>query len=123
MDFVLQAGFSGIAIIAVTLFLTLFGILFIAVTRSKRVTILFAVVSFLPLLIGLSGTYMGERMIDEQMRIETAVSSPDEQPHPEDVEVIGRQEAKSPTYLGLAATTLLLAISGCGMVFARKPAA
>lgn len=122
MDFILQSGICGLVIALVTLLLALLALLFIGVTKSRRVAALFAVASFVPFLIGLSGTYLAEQRIEEELRIENALAKPRAHDHPDDEEVVGRQQAKVCSYLGLGSTALLLALCGLGVVVGRRPA-
>lgn len=121
IDFFLNSGIFGIAIIVGSLVHCFVGALFVLVTRSRRVAILFTAAAFLPLLVGLSGSYIGIRAAEESYRQKQLLMKPETKLQMEDLLQVSKQEAMIPAYLGGAASVILLCLGVCGIAMTKRP--
>ncbi len=116
MDLFLNSGIFGLAIVMAFLLLLVAGIVIVATTRSRATATTFALLAFLPLLIGLFGTSIGYRKVDAAAQM----LPPEIAEHPQSVVAAGRREARIPVYLGAGASAALLVVAGCGIALTRK---
>jgi len=120
MDLFLKSGIFGLLIVAFFVLLLMTGIVVVAITRSRRATITFALLAFAPLFLGLCGTYLGNRQVD-RIAGEHGLPMPAEGPHySQSAVAAGRREAWSPTYLGSGATAALLVVFGFAFALTKK---
>lgn len=116
MDLLLESGIFGLLILLVSPALLLGGVLTLALTRSRKFLAIFAALAFLPLLLGLCGTWLGYRQIDAavaagQIRVPG---------HPQGIFVHARREARSAAWLGGMATAGLLVAAGMGILVVKE---
>ncbi|MCH7225990.1 hypothetical protein [Haloferula sp. A504] len=121
MDIFLRSGICGLLIILCFVILVVTAAILIPLTRSRRVVGVLALLAFLPILLGLCGTWLGYRQVDAV--IDAAVEAGQTQflDHPQGVVACGRQEARYSSYLGAGATAALLVIAGIASVVTRPP--
>ena len=109
--FINICGFSGILILLVTIILLITGIVIVSLSRSKKMLILFAILSLLPLSLGVLAT--------SKARLNKCSSS---EPGSSSYNAYQENcaEAKYPTYLGAGSSALLLFIAGIGAIKKKK---
>ena len=115
MDFLLKSGPFGWLIIVSFSLLLVTGIFVVSITRSRRAIFTFALLAFLPLVLGLLGTFIG----NIQVSIETQ-RSPSDPEYARSMRAEARRESWNPTYLGLGASAALLLAVGCGIALTKK---
>jgi hypothetical protein len=115
MDLLLKSGIFGILIILIFSLLLVTGVVVVAITRSRRALITFALLALSPLILGVLGTCIGNMLVSKDTQRFPA--------NPEAaraMETKARREAWMPTYLGSGATVALLMVGGCGIAFTKK---
>lgn len=117
MDILLRSGIFGLLIVLCFVVLMVTAAILIPLTRSRRFVGVLTLLAFLPILLGLCGTWLGYRQVDAAVE-EGHVRFSD---HPQGVLAQGRREARYSSYLGTAATTMLLLVAGIGAVVIRPP--
>ena len=112
MNFFLNSGIFGLLIVVVFIVLMVTWVVILVTARSRRAMVLFGLLAFLPLLLGLVGTCLGRMHVNAYAREwgSTIVE------HEQSVVAVGRRETWAPTWLGSGATVILLLAAGCGMV-------
>ncbi|MDT8392075.1 MAG: hypothetical protein RRC34_16355 [Lentisphaeria bacterium] len=118
MDMLLKSGIFGLLVVLSFPVIFVVGLILVAIIRSKRAATVFALLAFLPLLLGLCGTALGYRQISAA--VAAGQISPEAANHPQGIVAVGRHEARYSTYLGLAASAILLAFAGCGVAITRS---
>jgi hypothetical protein len=112
IEFIKVCGIVGIVILLLTPVLLLVDVLIAVLCKSRKPLAIFAVVAFIPLLLGLLGTAAGYSQV---RRVSQTLESPD-------IALIqhGRAQARYTTYLGAGSTGLLLLIVVMGMAQKKK---
>jgi uncharacterized membrane protein YdfJ with MMPL/SSD domain len=111
MEVLIKSGPIGFLIIVIFSLLLVSGIVVVSIRPSRRVLFTFALLAFLPLLLGLLGTFIGNTQVPMSYNDpETARA----------MEAKSRRDARMPTYLGSGASAALLMAAGCGMALTKK---
>ena len=114
IEFIKVCGIVGFIILLLTPVLLLLGILIAVLCKSRKPLAIFAVVAFIPLLLGLLGTAAGYSQVHSVSgRLE-----------PPDAALIqhGRAQARYTSYLGAGCTILLWLICALGAATKRENA-
>ena len=120
MDLLLKSGIFGLLILLVSPALLLGGVLALALTQSRKFLAIFAALAFLPLLLGLCGTWLGYRQIDAVVDAAREAGHTIYPDHPQGLVAQGRREARSSSWLGGMATAGLLVAAGMGILVVKE---
>jgi len=99
--FYASCGVVGLAIVGLAAFVFIAGLLTMILAKSRTAVLLVLVLALLPLLVGIAGTLSGYR------NVELAAQAGDV---PEEAIRMGKAVAMHTTYLGAAATAILLVL-------------
>lgn len=112
IEFIKGSGIVGCFILWLTPVLLLVDVLIAVLCKSRKPLAIFAVVAFIPLLLGLLGTaagYSRVRSVSETVELSNAATIQH-----------GRTQARYTTYLGTGSTGLLLLVAVMGMALKKK---
>ena len=101
LDWFVSTGPFGVLVVVVALGVIVFGAATGFGRKSKATVLLFLVLAFLPLILGLVGTMVGFATVDSVVNASPGSASPQELAH-------GRSQALQVTLLGGGATLLVL---------------
>ena len=112
-QFIRICGISGILILFATIILLIVGIVTVNSSRSKKTVVIFALVSLIPLTLGLLATASTFAKVKYHSEINNYPLPEPDSPRYE-VYQNSCAEAKYPIYLGVGSSALLLSIAGIG---------
>ena len=117
MNILLQSGIFGNLVLAAFGLLFIPGLIVVIVTRSRKVAVIFMVLSCMPIILGLVGTGIGYYKVNQIGSMHGPTMSDESR---NEMQSKGRSEARSAALLGALATVMLLVTFGSGYALTGK---